>query len=191
MTSTSGTKWSREDFVWSTIEPQPGVFDFSYYDHFMLLAAERGLHILPLLYETPAWAGPNYNAIPSNPQAFAQFVAAVIGRYGVGGSFWVQHPTLAGSAISTWEIWNEPYYHSGDNGDYDPGAYARLVKAAAIAGRAVDPNAKFLMAAEMQSGRDAQGNWQWWVDALYQAVPTSTTTSMGSRCTTTATTSAR
>ena len=80
-----------------------GVFDFSYYDHFMLLAAERGLHILPVLYDTPAWAGPNYNAIPSNPQAFAQFVAAVIGRYGVGGSFWVQHPTLAGSAIWTWE----------------------------------------------------------------------------------------
>ena len=23
----------------------------------------------------------------------------------------------------------------------------------------------------MQSGRDANGNWQWWVDALYQAVP--------------------
>ena len=51
-----------------------------------------------------------------------------------------------------------------------PRAYAQLVKAAAIAGRAVDPNAKFLMAAEMQSAM-ANGQWQWWVDALYQAVP--------------------
>jgi hypothetical protein len=147
------------------------VFDFSYYDHFMLLAAQRGLHILPLLYETPSWAGPSYNSIPSNSQVFAQYVAAVIRRYGTGGSFWAEHPALAGSAIGTWEIWNEPYLGSGDDGDYDPATYAQLVKASAIAGRAVDPNAKFLMAAEMQSGRDAQGNWQWWVDALYQAVP--------------------
>jgi hypothetical protein len=27
------------------------------------------------------------------------------------------------------------------------------------------------MASEMQSARDANGNWQWWTDAMYQAVP--------------------
>jgi polysaccharide biosynthesis protein PslG len=171
VTSATGTKWLRENFFWSKIEPQPGVFDFSYYDHFMLLAAQRGLHVLPLLYYTPTWAGANYNAIPSDPAAFAQYVAAVVGRYGTHGSFWAENPTLKGSAIGTWELWNEPYLGSGDDGDYDPGAYARLVKAAAVAGRSVDPDAKFLMAAEMQSARDANGNWQWWVDALYQAVP--------------------
>ena len=171
VTSATGTKWLRETFEWSTIEPQPGVFDFSYYDHFMLLAAQRGLHVLPLFYDTPSWAGPAYNAIPSDPTSFGQFVAAVIARYGTGGSFWAANPSLSGSAVTTWEIWNEPYLGSGDDGDYDPGAYAHLVTAAAIAGRAVDPNAKFLMAAEMQTARDANGNWQWWVDALYQAVP--------------------
>ena len=171
VTSGTGARWLREEFDWATIEPRQGVFDFSYYDHFMLLAAQRGLRILPVLYDTPSWAGASYNAIPSNPAAFAQYVAAVVGRYGTNGSFWVQNPTLKGSAVGTWEMWNEPYLGSGDNGDYDPGAYARLVKAAAIAGRAVDPHAKFLMAAEMQSARDANGDWQWWVDALYQAVP--------------------
>lgn len=171
VTSATGAKWLREQFDWSKIEPQPGVFDFSYYDHFMLLAAQRGLHILPLLYYTPTWAGANYNSIPSDPTAFAQYVAAVVGRYGTHGSFWAENPSLKGSAIGTWELWNEPYLGSGDDGVYDPGAYARLVKAAAIAGRSADPNAKFLMAAEMQSARDASGNWQWWVDALYKAVP--------------------
>jgi hypothetical protein len=169
--TTTGAGWLREEFSWAKIEPRPGVFDFSYYDHFMLLAAQRGLHILPVLYYTPAWAGPSYNSIPSNPAAFAQYVAAVVGRYGAGGSFWAQNPTLRSSAIGTWELWNEPYLGSGDDGDYNPGAYARLVKAAAIAGRGADPSAKFLMAAEMQSARAANGNWQWWVDALYQAVP--------------------
>ncbi len=171
VTSQTNAKWYREEFRWSTIEPSRGVFDFSYYDHFMLQAAQRGLRVLPLLYETPSWDGATYDSIPSDPSAFGQFVAAVVGRYGPGGSFWTQYPNLAGSAIHYWEIWNEPYLGSGDNGDYDPGRYARLVKAAAIAGRAVDPNAKFLMAAEMQSGRDSNGNWVWWVDAMYQAVP--------------------
>jgi hypothetical protein len=171
VTSVTGARWLRETFDWALIEPEPGVFDFSYYDHFMLLAAERGLHILPLFYDTPSWAGAAYNAIPSDPSAFAQFVAAVVARYGTGGSFWAENPGLSGSAVRTWEVWNEPYLSSGDDGDYDPGAYARLVKAAAIAGRAVDPNAQFLLAAEMQSAQDSSGNWQWWVDALYQAIP--------------------
>jgi hypothetical protein len=43
---------------------EPGVFDFSYYGHFMLLAALRGLHVLAVLYDTPAWAGTAYNEIP-------------------------------------------------------------------------------------------------------------------------------
>jgi hypothetical protein len=171
VTSATGTKWLREEFKWNLIEPQPGQFDFSYYDHFMLLAAQRGLHVLPLLYETPSWAGATPDTIPSDPTAFAQYVAAVVGRYGAGGSFWAEYPSLSGSAIHTWEIWNEPYLPSGDNNDYNPGRYAQLVKAAAIAGRSADPGAKFLLAAEMQSARDSNGNWQWWTDALYQAVP--------------------
>ncbi len=169
--SQTGAKWLREEFRWNVIEPSPGQFDFSYYDHFMLLAAQRGEHVLPLLYETPSWAGANYNSIPSDPTAFAQYVAAVVGRYGANGTFWQQYPSLAGSAIHTWEIWNEPYLGTGDNGDYDPAAYAQLVKASAIAGRSQDPGAQFLMAAEMQSAQDANGTWQWWIDALYQAVP--------------------
>jgi hypothetical protein len=171
VTSTTGAKWLREEFAWDTIEPSRGVFDFSYYDHFMLLAAQAGEHVLPLLYETPSWAGPAQDSIPSDATAFSQYVAAVVGRYGTNGTFWQQYPSLKASAIQTWEIWNEPYLGSGDDGNYDPAAYANLVRASAIAGRAVDPNAKFLMAAEMQSALDAQGQWQWWVDALYQAVP--------------------
>jgi Glycosyl hydrolases family 39/Beta-galactosidase len=171
VTSQTHTKWLRETFRWDLIEPSPGQFDFAYYDHFMLLAAQAGEHILPVLYYTPSWAGATYDTIPSDPSAYAQYVAAVVGRYGTNGSFWKQYPTLSGSAIQTWELWNEPYYSTGDNGDYNPGNYARLVKAADIAGRAADPNAKFLLASEMQSAQDANGNWQWWTDALYQAVP--------------------
>ncbi len=170
VTGATGTRWLREEIDWATVEPQPGVFDFSYYDHFMQLAAQRGLHILAVLYDTPAWAGPAYNSIPSDPTAFAQYVAAVVVRYGTNGTFWAQNPSLNGSAITAWELWNEPYLGSGDDGVYDPARYAGLVKAAAAAGHTADPNAKFLLAAEMQSAL-TNGAWQWWVDALYQAVP--------------------
>jgi hypothetical protein len=171
VTGATGTKWLREEFDWATIEPHPGVFDFSYYDHFVVLAAQRGLHVLALLYDTPSWAGPASNAIPSDPSAFAQFVTAMVNHYGSNGSLWAQYPSLKGSAITTWELWNEPFGSAYNDGDYDPGRYARLVKAAGSAGHAADPNAKFLMASEMQTERDANGNWQWWTDAMYQAVP--------------------
>lgn len=170
VTSQTGAKWLREEFDWSTVESAPGVFDFSYYDHFMLAAAQRGVHILAMLYATPSWAGPAVSAIPSDPSAFAQFVAAMVGRYGTNGSFWNQYPSLRPYAIQTWEIWNEPYASSGNDGHYDPGAYARLFKAAVIAGRAADPNAKFLLSSDMTSAM-ANGAWQWWTDAMYQAVP--------------------
>jgi hypothetical protein len=168
--SQAGPKWIRQDFDWSRIEPQPGTFDFSHYDQFMLLTAQYGVHILPLMLGTPAWAGATSNTIPADPSAYAAYVAAVVARYGPRGSFWTEHPNLAAYAIQTFELWNEPYYDNGNDGDYDPGRYARLVKAAAIAGRRADPDARFLLAAENQA-QHVDNAWVWWIDALYQAVP--------------------
>jgi hypothetical protein len=168
--SQTGAKWIRQDFFWSDIEPQPGVFDFSLYDQFVLDSAQHGIHLLPLLFDVPGWAGASDSAIPSDPTAYAAYVAAVVHRYGPHGTFWATHPDLSTYAIQTFELWNEPYYDNGNNGDYDPASYARLVKAAAIAGRQADPDARFLLAAENQA-QHVGNAWVWWVDALYQAVP--------------------
>ncbi len=169
ITSQTGAKWLREEFYWSTVEPQPGVFDWSYYDHYMLEMAQRGLHIVAQLDNTPSWAGTDPSTIPTDPTTFAQFVAAFVGRYGANGTFWTQNPTLSGSAVQVYELYNEPYFNSGN--DYNPAAYANLIKAASTAGKAVDPTAKFLIEADMQSAQNAATNWIWWVDALYAAVP--------------------
>jgi hypothetical protein len=165
----TGTRWLRDSFEWSVIEPSPGKFSFAYYDHYMLLAARRGLHIVAQLLGAPSWAAPTPTSLPADPGQYARYVAAVVGRYGPTGSFWRQHPSLAGSAISAYELWNEPYFASGDGGAYDPARYARMVKAAAVTGHAVAPSARFLLEAEMESHLDRV--WTWWVDALYQAVP--------------------
>jgi hypothetical protein len=170
ITSQTGAKWLREDFLWSKIEPADGRFDFSYFDHFMLLASHKGVHILPLLDNTPTWAGAHWNTIPTDPSSYAGFVAAVVGRYGPHGSFWAAHPELRAYAIQTYELWNEPYFDNGNAGQYDPARYAALVKAATTAGRAVDPNAKYLIQAEI-TGRQVGPKWISWIDALYHATP--------------------
>ncbi len=169
LTST-GSKWMRDTFYWSEIEPSPGRFDWSYYDHYMLLVGKKGLHIVAQLVGAPSWAAPTSTSVPANPASFAKFVAEVAHRYGPDGTFWRRYPSLSGSAIDEYEIWNEPYYSSGDGGDYDPGRYARLVKAASIATHAVAPSAKILLEAEMQPNL-TNGVWVWWTDALYRAMP--------------------
>jgi hypothetical protein len=167
--SATGARWFRDQFLWSRIEPSPGRFSFAYYDHYMLLLGERGLHVVAQLLGAPRWAAPTPTSLPANPATYAAFVAAVVRRYGPHGSFWRAHPKLAGSAITAFELWNEPYFASGNGGVYDPGRYARLVEAAGIAGHAAAPSAKFLLEAEMETHLDRV--WTWWVDALYQAVP--------------------
>lgn len=167
--SATGARWFRDEFEWSKIEPSPGKFNFAYYDHYMLLVGERGLHIVAQLLNAPSWAAPTPTSVPANPASYAAYVAAVVRRYGPGGSFWRRHPRLASSAITTFELWNEPYFSSGNGGVYDPGRYARLVEAAGTAGHAAAPSARFLLEAEMETHLSRV--WTWWVDALYQAVP--------------------
>jgi hypothetical protein len=173
--SMTGTKWLREGLYWQRIEPQPGEFTFAHYDHLMLLAAQHQEHVLADLYTAPGWAARTPTTLPADPSAYAAYVAAVVGRYGPGGTFWAAHPGLASYAIQTFEIWNEPYYSNGDGGLYDPARYASLVKAAVTAGRAANPAAKFLIGAEMEGEFVRSPNvgrtWEWWVDALYRAAP--------------------
>jgi polysaccharide biosynthesis protein PslG len=172
--STTHTKWLREGFFWSQIEPEPGVFTFAHYDQLVTLAAQHGVHVLVELYMAPRWAARTPTSVPADPTAYAAFVAAVVGRYGPGGTFWASHPNLESDTVQTFEIWNEAYYSNGDGGHYNPGRYARLVQAAVTAGRAANPTARFLIGAEMQGelvGSGTRRTWMWWVDALYQALP--------------------
>ncbi len=167
--SATGAKWFRDEFLWSQIEPSPGKFNFAYYDHYMLLVGERGLHIVAQLLDAPSWAAPTPTSLPADPTSYATYVAAVVRRYGPGGSFWRRHPKLAGSAITAFELWNEPYFASGNGGVYDAGRYARLVEAGSAAGHATAPSARFLLEADMETHLNRV--WTWWVDALYEAVP--------------------
>jgi hypothetical protein len=166
----SEASWFRDSFFWNKIEPRPGQYNFSYYDHYMVALGRRHMHTVPQVVGAPKWAAPSFWAVPTNPRPFAAFVAALLHRYGVGGTFWKIHPRLKGSAITAVELLNEPYFSNGNAGVYDPGRYDRLVRATAIATRHVDPHVSLLLEADMAT-HESGGQFTWWVDALYRAMP--------------------
>jgi hypothetical protein len=164
--ATTGVKWLRENISWASTEATKGTFDWSHWDLVFAGAAQQGLHVLPLLTDSPSWAAASEDALPGDASAYANFVAKAVARYGPHGSFWVAHPDWAALAPDTFELWNEPYFAP----NYNPALYAQMIKAATTAGRAADSSAKFSLAAET-TGRSVNGKWLGWVDALYEAVP--------------------
>jgi hypothetical protein len=171
----------REDFLWSVIEPQDDAWTWDRYDKLFRAAAKRGMRILPVLIDTPSWAGSAWNTIPADPSQYAEFTAKVVERYGPRGRFWRQqqrrcrrhrqrcraHPNVASLAPHYFELWNEPYLDKFSAGGIDPGRYARLVKAAASAGRTANRKAKYLLAAEQAPSGDRYT----FIDGMYSAVP--------------------
>jgi hypothetical protein len=163
----AGAKWSREEFAWSVVEPQRGVWDWSRYDRLMGEAAKRGLSILANPFSTPEWAGAAWNDIPADPSAFADFVARIAARYGPGGTFWQDHPELPNSPLSYIELWNEPYCSCFSLGGVNPARYAALVKASVLAGRAANPGVRYLIEADSAPGEYPGG----FLAGMYSAMP--------------------
>ena len=121
--------------------------------------ARGGMTTLPFLFGTPAWAagddgqacfgGDCASYAPRTQEtrdAFADFAAAAVRRYGPGGNFWDQHRALPYRPIETWQIWNEPNLSSFYSPSVDPSGYALLVAAGAAGIRSEDPDAQVLLA---------------------------------------------
>lgn len=166
----TGVKWLREEMHWDVVEPQRGTWSWERYDRVFTDAAQRDMNVLPLLMDTPAWAGDSVTTIPSDPAAYADFAAHVAARYGPGGQFWRAHPELPAHPAIMLELWNEPYLQNFSAGGADPGKYARLVRAAAAAGRAANPSVGYLLEADTSSTNDFR-SYHEWIDAMYMAVP--------------------
>jgi Beta-galactosidase len=154
----AGIESVRVWFSWAQIEPNRGFFNWNVVDATVAANAKAGLTTMPFLFGTPAWAARldgwtcDFDSCISlaprsdmSRQAFADFAAAVVRRYGPGGAFWREHRELSAEPIETWQIWNEPNLSSFYGPAVDPVAYGALVKAAADAIRAVDPDAQILL----------------------------------------------
>jgi Glycosyl hydrolase catalytic core len=149
----TGAQRLREDVPWNEIEPVDDEWEWAGIDELFADAAERGMTILPVLYEPPCWAVPKetdpkecWQTYPTSNAEYAEYVAQVAGRYGPGGDFWEENPELDKDLASThFEIWNEPYLCQFTNDEVDPAKYAGLYKAAVIAGREANPDSRYLI----------------------------------------------
>lgn len=132
--------WVRVDVGWAWVESERGQFDWAYPDEIVSEAAARGMKVLVVLANSPAWAGssaPGQSAIepysrPANLSDFASFARIAAQRY-------------ASRGVRSWEIWNEPNTSQFWPPSPDANEYGDLFRVIAAAIRRVDPKATLLI----------------------------------------------
>lgn len=147
-----GLGTTRVELSWRSIQKEVnGPFNWSAVDSRFRRAAENGLHPLPLVFGTPVFVKKSPKKIKppvrsaSDRRQWQRFVATAALRYGPGGAFWRQHPTLNG-ALAPQEliVWNEQNSKSFWHPEASPGEYANLVRITDEAVSAVDPSIKLV-----------------------------------------------
>jgi hypothetical protein len=148
----TGATEARSDAPWEATEPRPPSgnlhrYDWSADDFIAGALAANGLSWLPIIDYSVTWARsiPGQDHSPPDAAEYAAYAAALAARYGPGGSFWHEHPTLPQHAVQTYEIWNEP-----DNPAFwvpkpDPAAYAALYLRARAAIESAQPNSRVII----------------------------------------------
>jgi len=147
----SGVEAVRMGVPWITMQPAAdGPIDFSPVDVVLAQTAPRGLDVLPVVTFAPAWAARHPGASNSPPEGtenYARFAEALVRRYGPGGTFWAENPSLPARPIRRWQIWNEPNQPVFNWSDQPFAAdYVALLRAARERIKAVDPGAKIVLA---------------------------------------------
>jgi hypothetical protein len=123
-----GVVWLRKTFYWSSIESDPGIWDFSDYDDFIESRKAAGKKILIILAYDTGWLYSNgkrqRNITEERLPYYLRYVDTLVRRYR--------------GKVDAWEIWNEPnwIFWKGKKKDF----YA-LSKAAAQTIREADPDA--------------------------------------------------
>jgi hypothetical protein len=163
----AGVESVRTSFYWSAAQPVSSLIyidpaDYSHYtdvggiptsfeatDAIVRAAASHGIGVLPVVWQAPGWAARHPgspSSPPGNTTAYANYLVALVKRYGPKGSFWNQNPTVPKIPIRAWQIWNEPdstKYWSDQ--PFVPG-YAALLKAVHGPLKGADKGARAVLA---------------------------------------------
>ncbi len=133
---------------WPQVEPSPGSYEFAELDGTMTSAAAAGIRVLPFVYGTPSWLGPD----PARPplasraaeRAWTDLLRQLVRRYGPGGEIWRGQDVRL--PVRRWQIWNEPNFRLFWRPRPSPRGYARLLRISAGAIRDEDPAAQIVAA---------------------------------------------
>ncbi len=117
-------------------------------DRIVGAAASRGLSLLPVVLDTPAWDGNGHGpaSTPSSPAPYASFLRALVQRYGPHGTYWSTHPGTPRVPIRMWQVWNEPNFATYWSDQPFAPSYVKLLSAAHAAIKQADPGAQVVLA---------------------------------------------
>ncbi len=155
----SGCTWVRLQFTWDGLQPnQDSDVEFYVwpYVHIANIAKERGLQVLVNIAHAPAWARPADPTLPGDPTAFAEFMRELL-------------PYFDGK-VDAWQLWNEPNLIDYQGRVIDPAGYLKMIREAAPAMRAVDPDARIVspgMAAHSLMIERLALDDDWYFEALF------------------------
>jgi hypothetical protein len=123
--------------------------NFSWSDQLVGLASQRGLAVAPVILGAPSWDGQEYKGgiveLPRSVGPYAAFAKALVRRYGPGGTFWSRFPYSI-SAITSWQIWNEPNIPAFWPPQPFAARYVALLRSAYAAIKSADPHATVILA---------------------------------------------
>jgi hypothetical protein len=163
----SGVTTARAPFSWKDAQPIRRLEDlppgwrrgfrsvhgrptsFATTDRLVAAAAREHIAFLPVVVGTPSWAARHpdrYNSPPADGRAYADFLRALIGRYGPNGSFWDEHPDIPKLPLRDWQLWNEPDHIRYWSDQPYARDYVRLARAGRRAIKDADPGARVVMA---------------------------------------------
>jgi hypothetical protein len=148
--ASSGVESVRIALRWADAEPAQGTYDFAGTDRVVAAAARHRLDLLPIVLHTPRWASSNPSHgnfelyAPTSPELYANFMRALIGRYGPNGSFWATSGTPK-VPIRNWQVWNEPAADFFWATRPWQRSYVRLLKAASRAIHSADRGATVVL----------------------------------------------
>ena len=122
---------------------------WGYTDPIVEMTAQAGIDLIPIVYGPPPWVSHDLNHTVLKGQskkAWADFLRALVERYGPGGIYWQTHEYTPYRPITTWQIWNEPNSITWWGPRPAPKEYATVLLRSAAAIHEVDPGAQIMTA---------------------------------------------
>ncbi len=146
----SGVESVRVGFYWSEAQPEPGgPISFAFTDQIVAGAVAHGIDVVPVVIYAPAWArtDPAVGSTPPTDNAlYANYMRALIQRYGSSGTFWNERPEIPRRPLLHWQVWNEAHLRYQWTADNWERGYGALLKVAAATVHTTDRRAKVVLA---------------------------------------------
>jgi hypothetical protein len=143
---------------WAGLEPSEGQVEFAGLDAIVLRATQGGIRVVPTIFGTPPWVAEGLDGYKCDPacgpfaptsdealEAWSDFVAKLVDRYGTDGDLWKENPDVDAMPIRTWQIWNEQNSPTFYQPKVDVEAYEALLETSTEAITNRDPRAKVIL----------------------------------------------